>query len=48
MWFTPSVYIHEGARSHGDFHITNIEAALSKHGRLLVGHLQTEEVSGVL
>lgn len=45
MRFVACVNIHEGARSHCDFYITNIEAALSKHRRLLVCHLQEEEVS---
>lgn len=47
MRFAPSVDVHEGACSHGDFHIANIKAALSKHGRLLVRHLQ-QKVRGSL
>lgn len=38
--FAPRVDVHEGARSHGDLDITNVKAALSKHGCLLVRHLQ--------
>lgn len=38
--FAPSVDVHEGARSHGDLDIAGVKAALSKHGRLLVRHLQ--------
>lgn len=40
MRFAPSVDVHEGARSHGDLDIAGVKAALSKHGRLLVRHLQ--------
>lgn len=43
MWFATGVDVHEGACSHGDLDITNVKAALSEHGCLLVRHLRQRD-----
>lgn len=43
MRFAPGVDVHEGACSHSDLDITNVKAAFSKHGCLLVRHLRQRD-----
>lgn len=47
MWFAAGVDVHEGARSHGDLHVSGVEAALSKHRRLLVRHLRRDAATAI-
>lgn len=47
MWFAAGVDVHEGARSHGDLHVSRVEEALSKHRRLLVRHLRGDAATAI-
>lgn len=48
VWFAPGVDVHERARSHGDLHVSGVEAALSEHCRLLVSHLRRDKAAAEL